>query len=194
MIIYKFPSNRVKVKQKEKKTEKAEYDYDTFYEYICDLAKFKYEHEMRREDSIIQQASNMQTAFSFVIIALFTIAPVIVQNRGVLSFIFLLIALSSVAIVLILCLVFATIAQHRKKQATLPTAEEHTQFIENNKNSFVTQAQRRKYMAKIYEELEKSLHSNNGKRIKYVRLSMLFFYISIALCFIWFFIAICKMV
>lgn len=190
----KKPKKIIKVKCKKKNEKQHEYDYDTLYDYICDFSKIKYQHERDREDSIIRQASNMQTAFSFVIIALFTIAPVIVQNRGVLSFIFLLIAFSSVAIVLMLCLVFATIAQHRKKQATLPTEEEHTQFIENNKDSFVTQAQRSKYMAKTYEELEKSLHSNNGKRIKNVRLSMLFFYISIALCFIWFFIAICKMV
>lgn len=188
MIVKKLPLKAIKVKDK-----KEEINYDDLYEYVCQFAKTKYDQECRREDSIIHQASNMQTAFSFVIIALFTISPVIVQYRGVLSLQFLLVVYASITALLLLCLLFATLAQQRKKQTTMPIVEEHTRFIVDHKESFISKAQRCKYMAKTYEEVEKSLHSNNGQRIKYVRLSMIFFYVSLAVCAFWFIVAICKL-
>ena len=49
------------------------------YKYVLELSKAIYENELRYEDSVIKQSSQMQTAFSFVTAALFAITPIILQ-------------------------------------------------------------------------------------------------------------------
>ena len=49
------------------------------FQYLNEYAKFRYENELRREDSIIRQASQMQTAFSFVTAAMFMVAPIVIE-------------------------------------------------------------------------------------------------------------------
>lgn len=65
------------------------------YSFIADFDEKIYANEERREDSLIQQAAHMQTAFSFVSAALFMVAAIIIDNRGRISLEFLLVAFSS---------------------------------------------------------------------------------------------------
>lgn len=60
------------------------------YSFIADFDEKIYANEERREDSLIQQAAHMQTAFSFVSAALFMVAAIIIDNRGRISLEFLL--------------------------------------------------------------------------------------------------------
>ena len=66
------------------------------YSFIADFDEKIYANEERREDSLIQQAAHMQTAFSFVSAALFMVAAIIIDNRGRISLEFLLVAFSSI--------------------------------------------------------------------------------------------------
>ena len=52
------------------------------YAFVKEYALLKLEDETKRYESLIQQASNMQTAFSFSTAALFMIAPIAVEYRG----------------------------------------------------------------------------------------------------------------
>ena len=61
------------------------------YSFIADFDEKIYANEERREDSLIQQAAHMQTAFSFVSAALFMVAAIIIDNRGRISLEFLLV-------------------------------------------------------------------------------------------------------
>lgn len=90
------------------------------YTHVKEIALFKYEAEQRREDSLIQQSSQMQTAFSFTSAAVFMVTPVIIQYRGVLSLEFFLVAISSVIFFLMISLVTASAAQFRQKLEGLP--------------------------------------------------------------------------
>ena len=56
--------------------------------HIKELALLKYEDELRREDSLINQASQMQTAFSFTSAALFMVAAIAVEYREPWSYAF----------------------------------------------------------------------------------------------------------
>ena len=84
--------------------------------YLYEYSKIKLDSEQRREDSIIQQSNQMQVAFSFLIAAIFMIAPIVIEYRGSLSLIFFLVSLSSIVVALLLSLVFAMLAQSRKKK------------------------------------------------------------------------------
>lgn len=48
-------------------------------EYEVHITRLKYENELRREDSLIHQAGNMQSAFSFSTAALFMAMPVMFE-------------------------------------------------------------------------------------------------------------------
>ena len=79
------------------------HEYIEVFAFIGEMAKVKYENEIRREESIIQQASQMQTAFSFITAALFMVAPIAIEYRGtVLSLSFFLVASYSAFLLLLL--------------------------------------------------------------------------------------------
>jgi len=102
----------------------------------CEMAKIKYESELRREDSIIQQSGSMQTAFSFSTAALFMVAPIAIEYRGVLSLTFFLIAFSTITIALMFSLFAATVAQRRKAQDLFPDVADQLKYIEDNESFF----------------------------------------------------------
>lgn len=163
-----------------------------FAEY--DLAKMKYESELRREDSLIQQSGHMQSAFAFTTAALFMVLPVLLQYRGTLSLNFFLLSSSSITLMLLCSLFGATMAQNRKKQALFPDSEEIIKYIEENERLFGSDIQRYKYYANTYSEVQKSLTGINGNRVKQIKASMWCFYGALLLCVFWFAVGIIKLI
>lgn len=162
------------------------------YAYMAAFAKTIYENEERRESSLIQQASQMQTAFSFVIAAVFMVAAIVVENHDPLSLDFLLLCFSTITIALLTSLVAATIAQSRYKRDDFPQVATMKMRVITEFENFKTEAQRSKYLLDTYEIMHKSYEETNEKRRKWVVVSMNSFYIALALCALWFFVGICK--
>lgn len=162
--------------------------------YLNEYAKLKYDNELRREDSIIQQASQMQTAFSFVIAALYMAAPIILQYRGTLSLEFFLLVFASITIALIFSLLFATLAQNRKRTKNFVDISEFIKYMEENENLFDTEEQRLSYISQTYGKVQQSKATLNDKRITKIRISMYAFYIALGLCAFWFVVALCKII
>lgn len=164
------------------------------FRYMAEFAELIYQNEQRREDSLIQQASNMQTAFSFVIAALFMVATIVVQYRGVLSLLFLLLVFSTITLTLLVSLFAATMAQNRVKRDDFPTVGSIKVKIIREYPNFQTPAQRDKYLVDTYEIMHNSYVVQNDKRRMWVKISMNFFYGSLALCIMWFIIAMVKLI
>lgn len=162
------------------------------YAYMADFAKTIYENEEQREISLIQQASQMQTAFSFVIAAVFMVAAIVIEYREPLSLVFMLIVFSSITAVLIISLIFATIAQSRYKRDDFPQVATLKSKIISEYANFQTESQRSKYLLDTYEVMHRSYVATNEKRRKWVVCSMRCFYFALALCVFWFVIGICK--
>lgn len=156
------------------------------YAHIKELAQIKYENELRREDSIIQQSSNMQTAFAFMTAALFAAAAIIYQNKGTLSFEFLLAIFSSITLCLLLSLVFASLAQRRRKSQAIPDIMTIETFVDENWEQTLTEAQQAKQFVQLLGKVQKSVAENNDKRITLIRISMACFFGSIGMIVIWF--------
>lgn len=159
---------------------------DDLYAYIKDFASLKLEHEIKREDSLIQQSANMQTAFSFTTAALFMVAPIAVEYRGLMPYEFLLAAFSSITAMLLLSLLFASLAQNRQLTTTFPDIDEFTHHIEDKYMDYLTPAQRDKALAELIGKVQKSKDEINDKRVKRIRWSMRFFYIALILTVVWF--------
>lgn len=172
--------------------EQAEQLQNDCYGYMADFARLIYENEERREDSLIQQASNMQTAFSFVIASVFMVAAIAVDNRGVLSLEYLLLAFSCITVTLIFSLFSATMAQNRTKRDDFPKVNTIKQKITDEYENFQTPAQRSKYLVDTYEKMHISYAATNDKRRRWVVISMWSFYVSLAQCIFWFIISLCK--
>lgn len=164
------------------------------FQYLNEYAKFRYENELRREDSIIRQASQMQTAFSFVTAAIFMVAPIVIEYSRKLSLTFFLIAFSSITIALLFSLLFATLAQNREISKNFEDVSTFIKYVENNENDFETKKQRLKYIIDTYGDVQKDKAIINDKRVKLIRISMWMFYVALGLCAFWFIIAICKTV
>jgi len=161
------------------------------YRHIAALARSAYEEEKKREESIIEQAGRMQSAFSFVIAALFMLAQILLSYT-ILSSAFLIASISSVSITLLLSLFFATIAQRRVKRAYLAPVKDISDHIKANYQFFLTSAQRNKSMSETYEEMFSSLEKKNDTRIVFIQISMGLFYFSLGLCLFWFVFALIK--
>lgn len=170
-------------KQLEKKSEEL-------YAYVREFAEVKLESEIKREDSLVQQSSTMQTAFSFTTAALFMIAPIVVGYRGNLTLEFLLVVFSSITALLLLSLIFASFAQNRQLTTTFPDTDAFTKNVEDNYQSYLSQAQRDKALAELIGKVQKNKSELNDKRVKRIRWSMWFFYAALALSVVWFIIAI----
>ena len=155
---------------------------EILYSYIADFDKEIYANEECREDSLIQQATNMQTAFSFVSAAVFMLAPIVIEYRGKLPLEFFLIAFALISGLLLACLFCATMAQRRSKRNSFPTAKDFQGLVETDYTDFEAKSQREKYIAETYKELHESLASSNEKRVFWIQWSMRVFFITLGGC------------
>lgn len=157
---------------------------------IKEYAAFAYNEEVKREESIKIQASNMQSAFSFVVAALAMIAPVVIDNRGILSLSYLLIVFSSIFLALATSLLFATLSLKLMKNNFFAPILEQKDYIEENYEALSKEDSRIDYIIKYYDELHKSRRTSIEERIKYLNLSRIFFIVSLGLGAFWFIVSI----
>ena len=155
-------------------------------EHIKELAKLKYESEMRREDSLINQASQMQTAFSFTSAALFMVAAIAVDYKEPWSYNFLILIFSTITIALIISLVLATVAQRRMEREDFSHIEDIKDFVLENYEESLTKAQRNIQWIDMVGKVEKDLSRVNNNKVILIRWSIIWFYIAIILSVIWF--------
>lgn len=177
----------------ESNTEKEKNPSNELFAYVKEFAMMKLESETRREDSLIQQSANMQTAFSFTTAALFMVAPIAVEYRGKMSLEFLLLAFSTITALMLVSLLFASMAQNRQLNITFPDIDVFTQQIEDAYVDYLTPAQRDKALAELIGKVQKSKDKINDKRVKRIKWSMRAFYAALALTVVWFFVALCIM-
>ena len=147
----------------------------------------KYLRELEVESGIIEQASHMQTAFSFITAGVFMVAPIACEYRGenvslnTIFFIF-----SAITIPLLVSLLFATMAHDRKKHDEEADGKKSYLYFLQNEDWFKEEKGQLYYSIQLNIELQKSIAQKNEERLKSLRLSSMFFYVAIFLCFICF--------
>lgn len=164
---------------------------DAMFQYLADMCKDIYETEVERENSLLQQASNMQAAFSFVTAGLFVIAQIVADHRGSgLTPLAMLIGFSAITGLLLASLWFATSAQKRYKHDGAPTIEhllqkaldkETDKEIESNNTltKLLTDRGRTVFTIEQHAAYYASLRKVNEKRAKWIKISMFLFKLSI---------------
>ena len=161
--------------------------------HIRQIAQMIYEAELRREDSLIQQSTQMQTAFSFTTAALFMVAAIAVEYKEPLTFEFLLVTFSSVTLLLLASLIFAAVAQRREKREDFIGIKETSEYIQKNYMTIGTDAAKDLQYIKMIEKIQSEVKRTNDNKVILIQWSMRFFYGSIGLSVFWFVVAIVKM-
>ncbi len=151
---------------------------------VADHCKLIYEEEAVRENSILQQASNMQSAFSFITAGLFVVAQIVTDQLGShsnLSYKTIFFCFAIITACMLISLIFATIAQSRFLRSPRQPVLEYLQFVDQNYDQLQDESQRIFLSISEYENLYQSLHRINSIRVIFVRLSMWSFYGAVAL-------------
>lgn len=166
------------------------------YRHIKELALLKYDAEEKRELNLIQQSSQMQTAFSFMTAAVFMAVPICIEYRGILTLKFFLVSVSVIIAFLITSLVLASLAQWRWKTKAFPD-------IKDIKDAVINSIEWQKLCIEYHQidqwidlvgTVQKEKASLNDRRVKLIMASMICFYASIAAIVICFIIAIIKLI
>lgn len=162
--------------------------------YVKELGTLKYEAELRREDSLIQQSSHMQTAFSFMSAALFMAAPILIDNRGnQLSLNFFFAAFSSIVFFLLASLVAASLAQRRVLRRTFMSIPDIEAFVSSTYKQTLKRSAQLKQWVQVVGDVQVGLQKVNEKRVMLIRISMGSFLGSIGLIVFWYIVALIKM-
>jgi len=151
-------------------------------QYIGGMSKDIYSMEVEREHSILQQASNMQSAFSFVTAGLFVIAQVVSDHRGNnLCPFAIFIGFGLITFLLLVSLFLATMAQNRYSHDGAPTIQHLLSVLNNDQNIENLQNDNARVVFTIsqYSAYYSSLRKINNKRALYVKLSMFFFKVAL---------------
>lgn len=151
------------------------------YRHIKELAWLKYESEEKREQNLIQQSSQMQTAFSFMTAAIFMAVPICIEFRGSLSLEFFLSLTAISVIFLVVSLVLASIAQWRWKTETFPDVNEIKDTIINNPEwqKLTIEYNQIDQWVDIIGKVQKLRATLNDRRVCLIMASMICFYCSI---------------
>ncbi len=151
------------------------------YQHIKELAQLKYDTENKREQSLIQQASQMQTVFSFITAAVFMAVPVCIEHRGELSLKFFLLAVSSITAFILASLVLAALAQWRWKTKSFPDIDIIKQSVLDNPEweKCLKEYNRINQWVDLVAIVQKEKAKLNDRRVKLIMASMICFFCSI---------------
>lgn len=168
---------------------------DCEYKQVLAVAQMKMDYEIRREDSLIQQASQMQTVFSFFTAAIFMALPVCIEYKGVLTFAFFYGWISLIIGAMLISLVCASVAQWRWQTKGYSQIGEIEKAVLNDEQweKYVHQYYCDKQRINIMEKIDDDRTRLNNRRVSLIIASMIFFWISIGLIAICFFIATIKL-
>ena len=187
--------NIVKVPIKPSKQQIEDQKISSQFHYIKELSLMKYDAEEKREQNLIQQSSQMQTAFSFMTAAVFMALPICIEYRGVLSLKFFLVSISIISVFLIASLILASIAQWRWKLESLPDIAVLKDAILNNEEweSLCIEHVQLAQFVDLISKVQDHKARLNDRRVKLIMASMITFYLSVASIIISFAIAIILM-
>jgi anaerobic C4-dicarboxylate transporter len=147
---------------------------------IVDFGKFSYELEEKREQSLINQSSQMMTAFSIFSAALCMVLPYLFKKNNELA-IALPLCTSIVFALLITSLIFALLAQWRYKYKAMDDIDAfYRQIYCDLSNLYQKQAEFDMQWKHQIAIIHKSKKENNDKRSRDVVVSMWFFLGSVA--------------
>lgn len=145
---------------------------------VVEFAKFSFELEEKREQSLINQSSQMLTAFSVASAALLMTAPIILEHTCVQKNKILLLVGGALTF-LLASMILAMVSQWRFKYKTMMNGDEFLKKISANKSCHVYQMHYNYQWIDQLTEIQDSKKKNNDKRRLLISYSMGVFFFAI---------------
>lgn len=158
------------------------YDLEGITQNVLELSKLSFECEEKREQSLINQSSQMASAFAFTSAALLMLFSVVLEYFPSVSQKYVATCGIIILILLIVSLVLALLIQWRFKYEALPSPQaiyDH-ELSESSAVYFNTPQQRNAAFVKTLDKVWKSKHSLNNRRVTLLRTSMIMFFSAMA--------------
>mgnify|MGYP004515602185 FL=1 len=149
-------------------------------EYAKELGKFSLELEDKREQSILNQAGQMLTAFSLFSAAILMALPLVTEYSSIPDHQIMYLAEISF-VPLIISLVLAIIAQWRFKYQTMLNATEFEDQLYRNRAEYNGRPDYDWQWICQLSSVQNSKKKNNDKRVFLVKASMICFLISVGI-------------
>lgn len=150
---------------------------------VAEFARFSFELEEKREQSVVHQTGQMLTAFSVTSAVVLMLVPLLLEHTCLPNRLILFSA--GVALALILAgMAFAVCSQWRFKYETMLDGKKLLQKIEEAKEKHMRQFQYDYQWIDQLEKIQVSKMENDDKRCSLIRKAMLIFGISIAVMFL----------
>ena len=151
---------------------------------IVEFAKFSFTLEETREQSLLNQSSHMITAFSVTSAALLMAVPIILEHTSKPKHSIILLSAGIVIALTVLSMVLAVISQWRFEYKTMITGEEIRKIIEDDKASYVYQAQYDYQWIDQLSIIQDRKKQNDDKRYRLINASMIVFLLAIISLFV----------
>lgn len=161
--------------------ETINYDLIAITENVLELSKLSYEAEEQREQSLINQSSQMATAFSVISAVILMLFPIITDTYLDMPLRSLTIMGAIIMGLLILSLGTALLVQWRFQYQALPSPQKILEHELQNANHFNTPEQRNKAFVETLDARWKSKREINDLRALLIRISMVLFFVALIL-------------
>lgn len=153
---------------------------ESLYEYLKELAMIKFKAEERREEQLIQQAGQLQAAFSFVAAMISVVISITVGNIK-LPIVFYFAVFSSFMILLFLSFILASIAAlWRWKTFSFPDINTLKDHIISERKTLIERSDKIEQMVDLLAEVQSYKTILNNRRVKLLMCSMIFFLAAIS--------------
>lgn len=141
-------------------------------------AKFSYELEEKREQSLIKQSSQMLTAFSVTFGALSVAARTLIE-RAIFPEHKIFLLVGAVLLLLLGSMILAMISQWRYKYITLENGMVILSKLKKERRKFVCQANYDYQWIGMLTRIQESKKKNNDRRYRLIHASMIVFLVAI---------------
>lgn len=141
-----------------------------------EFSMLSYDFEDKREQSLINQSSQILTAFSIISAALLMVVPIINSSIPTLPVSYTLFCLGITLTLLIISMILAILVQWRYKYQALPSPISIYSHFQSNIKFFEREAQRSKSWIETMNVAWESKRKINNKRVKLITISMIIFF------------------
>lgn len=162
-------------------TQNTKTEAEILYDFAVDLAEKKYAEEKEREESLIAQASQMQTVFSIVTGVLFVVLPICIEHRRNVPMKFFFISVAAISVTLLVSLILSSIVHWRYKTRVMPDVSTIEQVVLKGPDwqNIIKPEGRGKMYFDYLKVAQESKCKVNDRRVKLTIASIICFWCSI---------------
>lgn len=163
-------------KKKNEETEtnssEAEQNVLKLYRLVRELSEMSFKSECQRKQEILEQSRTIQTVFSILSVALFSVAQLLADKGFQFSWRIILCTFIAFGI-LVASLVLACLAQYRRKIKVLPSPARLKELAKKNKQALLRDASKENWKADWLQGMYEHVKKNNDFMVQCINASTL---------------------